>query len=486
MNTWRRIRTTTVRLGVRLAPLCIASGVFMLLTAPRAHAVPSFARQTGLACSACHTTFPELTSFGRTFKMHGYTAQGMKELEEPASDTAPGLTLNRAFPLSVMFQTSITRTDKAQPGTQNGNVEFPQALSLFLAGEITPHLGAFVQGTYSGNDDHFTMDNADIRYARDTTINGSELLYGLTINNNPTVEDPWHSTPAWGFPFALSDTAPAPTAAALVDGTLAQQVAGAGAYAFWDKHWYIAGAAYRSAHIGGPNPPTDQTFDVAGVNRGENTIRDVAPYWRLAYQQNVGRNYFEVGTFGMFAQLFPAAISGSTDKFTDAAFDTQFERPIGKDWLSAHLTYIFENQQLDSTHAATFDDVPLSTRHIDKLHTVRLDGIYHWRERLSLALGFFMIRGSSDSLLYNPGAPGATPEEDVLPGTPAAITGSANGSPDSDGFRIDIGYFPWQNVRLSAQYTVYTEFNGRAHNYDGFGRDALDNNTLYLLAWLMY
>jgi hypothetical protein len=37
------------------------------LTAP-AWAVPSFARQTGMACEACHTVFPELTHFGRMFK----------------------------------------------------------------------------------------------------------------------------------------------------------------------------------------------------------------------------------------------------------------------------------------------------------------------------------------------------------------------------------------------------------------------------------
>ncbi|MDA3889455.1 MAG: hypothetical protein PF443_11815, partial [Allgaiera sp.] len=38
-----------------------------------AHAVPSFARQTGMTCNACHTTIPELTAFGRQFKMGGYT-----------------------------------------------------------------------------------------------------------------------------------------------------------------------------------------------------------------------------------------------------------------------------------------------------------------------------------------------------------------------------------------------------------------------------
>lgn len=443
----------------------LAAAVLLLVDARGAQAVPSFARQTGLACSACHTTFPELTAFGRAFKMHGYTALGMKELEEAGTDKAPPLTLNRAFPLSVMFQTSVTRTNEQQPGTQNANVEFPQALSLFLAGEITPHIGTFLQATYTGNDDHFTLDNTDIRYADDTQLDGKELLYGITLNNNPTVEDPWHSTPAWGFPFAAADSAPTPQASALVDGGLAQQVGGIGAYSMWNKHLYADVSVYRSAHIGSPQPPTPQ----AG-----NNIRDVVPYWRVAWQQNVGPNYFEVGTFGLFAQLLPNAVGGGTDKFTDLAFDTQYERPLGKDWLSAHLTYIYENQQLDATHGAGGSD-----RLNEKLHTVRMDGIYHWRERLSFALGGFLIRGTNDATLYAPPAP-------ANPTDPQPVTGSSNGSPDSDGIRTEIGYYPWQNVRVSLQYTAYTEFNGRSHNYNGTGRDASSNDTLYLLAWLMY
>ncbi|MEJ2687039.1 MAG: cytochrome C, partial [Gammaproteobacteria bacterium] len=47
-----------------------------------ANAVPSFARQTGLACMACHTVFPELTPFGRTFKLNGYTLTGIQQIEQ--------------------------------------------------------------------------------------------------------------------------------------------------------------------------------------------------------------------------------------------------------------------------------------------------------------------------------------------------------------------------------------------------------------------
>ena len=453
-GSWQTTATRYVTgRGLPVGLLLLAAVTF---SARDVYAVPSFARQTGLACSSCHTVFLELTSFGRAFKLHGYTTQGMKELEEPGTDQAPPLNINRTFPLSVMLQTSITRTDTKQPDTQNGNVEFPQQLSLFLAGEITPHIGTFIQATYTGQDDHFSLDNTDIRYADSTQIGNKELIYGITLNNNPTVEDLWHTTPAWGWPFAAADSAPTPAAAALIDGGLGQQVAGLGAYGLWNKHLYGNVTLYRSAHIGSSQPPSSTDSD---------TIRDVAPYWRLAWQQNWGINYLEVGTYGMFAQLYPEGVSGSTDKFTDVAFDTQFERPFGKDWLSAHATYIYENQQLDSTFAAGG-----SSNHSDKLHTFRLDAIYHLRSRLSLALGYFLTSGTSDSLLYQP----------------AAIEGSVNGSPDSNGLNAEIGFFPWQNVRLSLLYTAYMEFNGRTNNYDGFGRSSFDNNTLYLLAWLMF
>ena len=42
-----------------------------------ASAVPSFARQTGQPCATCHNgAFPQLTAYGRQFKLNGYTAGG--------------------------------------------------------------------------------------------------------------------------------------------------------------------------------------------------------------------------------------------------------------------------------------------------------------------------------------------------------------------------------------------------------------------------
>ena len=105
-------------------------------------AVPSFSRQTGLACNVCHSNPPELTSFGRTFKLNGYTltdASGNSTIE------SKDLKINRYFPISVMLLLADTSVKTDVPGTQNASAEFPQALSLFLAGEFAPHFGGQVQ-----------------------------------------------------------------------------------------------------------------------------------------------------------------------------------------------------------------------------------------------------------------------------------------------------------------------------------------------------
>lgn len=46
--------------------------LFAGLTTARASAIPIFAQRYQLACEACHTALPELNSFGRYFREHGY------------------------------------------------------------------------------------------------------------------------------------------------------------------------------------------------------------------------------------------------------------------------------------------------------------------------------------------------------------------------------------------------------------------------------
>ena len=309
-----------------------------------------------------------------------------------------------------------------------------------------------MQVTYTQGDDHITFDNTDLRYANQTQAGGKPLVYGLTLNNNPTMEDLWNSTPAWGFPYASADVAPTPAAGALIDGALAQQVAGLGAYGLWDNTYYAAATVYRSAQIGQTSPPD---------NTSEATVDSVAPYWRLAWQHNMAAGNFAVGTYGLYAKLFPSGVSGDTDKYTDFGFDASYGRPIGNNRLSLHGTYIYEDQKLDASVTSDPDH---------HLNTYRVDANYYLNGIVGLTAAYFRIDGDANPGLY----------------APEPVSGSQTNKPDSQGWVGQVSYYPWQNVRLSAQYTWYTEFNGGTSDYDGFGRNASDNNTLYVLAWLLW
>src|SRR5262249_41219824 len=139
-----------------------------------------------------------------------------------------------------------TATDPSQ--FPRNNAVAPQQASLFYAGRVADHLGAFLQGTYDGIAKHSAIDNVDIRLANRYDEKDVNIAYGLTVNNNPTASDIYNSSPAWGFPFASSSVAAAPNASTLIDGGLGQQVVGLGGYAMINRTLYAEVAGYRTAN----------------------------------------------------------------------------------------------------------------------------------------------------------------------------------------------------------------------------------------------
>ncbi len=431
--------------------------IFGLLFAAviNASAIPSFARQTNLSCNACHVIFPRLNAFGRLFKLNAYTLTGIKSIESEGPGN-PALKITSFMPMSAMVQASYNAVQTAEPGTKSTAAEFPQQLSFFIAGEITPNLGTFIQITYEDQSGEFGWDNADIRFATNTTLGSKSMILGMTLNNNPTVQDVWNTTPAWTFPFASSAVAPAPTWATLIEGALAQQVAGLGAYAFYDNFLYAEFSLYVSAPQGGDFP--------AGPN-SESTISGISPYWRLAVQKNWGLQYLEVGTYGLGTSLYPEGITGPTDNYTDFGLDLQYERPVGRGDVTLYATWIHESQELNATFAAG-NSANLS----NSLHTLKLTGSCSFKEQYAFTLGYFSTGGTDNPQIYSPDS----------------VIGSRMGRPNSSGFILEAALIPWQNTIFSIQYTLYNSFNGSGSDYDGFGRKASDNNTLYLGFWIAF
>lgn len=114
-----------------------------------AHAIPSFSRQTGIDCQACHEQhMPLLNDFGQSFKATGYRTMGKQSRVESENLSIPDA-LNASMLLKGRYQRSnggdISGTI---PGTttNGGQWQFPDEFSLFFGGRIADSIGFFFEG----------------------------------------------------------------------------------------------------------------------------------------------------------------------------------------------------------------------------------------------------------------------------------------------------------------------------------------------------
>ena len=466
---------TAGALALGLGGLVVAASMLMSQQRP-ADAVPASAAQTGQPCTACHIGGfgPQLTPFGRAFKIGGYTQGG-------------GSGWEAHMPLSAMAQASFTNTAKSMPaGTQphtydtNNNFAFDQD-SLFIAGRVTDHTGGFIQLTYSNVDNRTTpgsngvvVDNSDLRpYTTTVQAFGNDLTLGLTVNNNPTVQDPYNSTFAWGYPYIGSRFGNTPAAASLLgSGAFAGNVLGVTAYAWYNEHLYLEAGAY-----GGMSSWLGNRF---GVGQGP-LNKGLMPYVRAAYEWDWGNNAAWAGATFMHATLDPGLGVGN-DSYNDYAFDGGYEfLGTGKNIFTVQGIFVHEEQNLTATTAAYNATNGTAVGSGYGLNTININGSYWYDNTYGLTLAWLGGFGDANPVLYGP-----------LSANPV----SANSSPNYNGFMVEADWVPfgkdkslwrpWANLKLGVQYTFYTEFNGASSNYDGAGTNASDNNTLYLFAWLAF
>ena len=124
------------------------AGIITAITAaPEASAVPAFARQTGMACNACHFQhFPLLNEFGRSFKVAGYTMMGTQ-----AKIEGDNISLPRSLNMGVQTMVVYDRTSGANNATNYDKTAGDQnqwnvpggggSLSLFFGGRVSEHAG---------------------------------------------------------------------------------------------------------------------------------------------------------------------------------------------------------------------------------------------------------------------------------------------------------------------------------------------------------
>ncbi len=440
----------------------------LLLLPQAARAVPSFALQTGQPCASCHVGAfgPQLTAFGRNFKISGYTQTG-------------GEGWQAAIPVSVMLLGSYSNTDKGQgaPASEhygaNGNFAMDQ-IAVFLGGRVTENLGGLVQGSFSGITSNLYLDNSDIRASVPFDVGSTSLRVGLDVNNGPTVQDPFGASFAWGYPYVGSSLVPKPAQQPLLAGALIGNSVGATVYGWYDQSLYVEAGLYNTY---GP-----RLLGAAGTGYGPGSTANPAPYARVAYEWNWGVQSAYLG--GMFlssnfnpaTSQFVASGANGHNSYTDYALDGGWQwLGDGTHVFSALAVATHEDQKLTGLY-----NVGGSSRVNSSLNQIRADVSYYYQQTYGATLGWQKTWGPVNALL-NPAN---------------ALSGSANGKPNSNAFSIEADWVPfgksdsyaspWANLKLGASYTLYTQFNGAAKNYDGGGRNASDNNTLYVFAWMLF
>ncbi|MEO5560880.1 MAG: hypothetical protein ABIO49_13230 [Dokdonella sp.] len=383
------------------------SALLAILWPGLAAALPAFNRQTGQNCQACHAggQFPELTPYGRLFKLTGYTLG------------------ERNVPLSAMAVVSASRvnntskSDDPKADFQKNNSLIFSSASVFGAGKITDNVGAFLQVTYDNyaaqSDDgsfhgHTSADNMDIRYADRSIDSHHDLIWGISANNNPSISDVWNTAAAWMQYVPV----PSPGSSRFIDGTAPYpgfaaggNLSGITAYAFWNQMLYVEAGGYRTAK-------GVTSFMSAGVADADKTrLMGTNPYWRLALSHEWGAHNIMIGTSGMVADVYDDPLDTSNPatvhRFRDIGIDSQYQYLLDPHAVTVQLAYMRDHHEVPSFLAnQPIEDVNgnalPNTNATDTTNVFRAKASYVYEARYGTSVSFFNQTGTTDSALYDP------------------------------------------------------------------------------------
>jgi hypothetical protein len=196
--------STKTYLLTRLATLTLLFSTLLILP-ETASAVPAFARQTNMACNACHFQhFPALNTFGRAFRSGGYTLTGGKGLIE-GDDMSLPVVLNVSVIAKLRYAKSNGNTNK---GTDLGSIQWPDEAALLIGGRVAEKAGFLMElgladvaneenGEVSANSFLSTKLHFNVAKAGNTQFSEATGIALVASSNNYFVNySPW--VPGWG------------------------------------------------------------------------------------------------------------------------------------------------------------------------------------------------------------------------------------------------------------------------------------------------
>ena len=404
----------------------LVAAALVALTSLDAQAVPSYARQTGQDCAACHIGAfgPQLTPYGMRFKLGGYTDSDGKDGK---------------IPLSGMVVASATHNATADDNGKKNHSSLDEA-SIFLAGRLTDHIGSFVQVTRDGVEHSTALDQADLRFTTTADVAGKDTIFGLSLNNNPSLTDPFNTLPAWSFPYISSPKSAGTGGADFVGfGWLEQKVWGLSGYTLWNNSVYGELGTYRAL--------SPSALSRLGIGK-DSAVGELSgsSYWRLGYTRDMKSRAWSVGLIGSNGTLKDRVSGDETAKFHDIGVDGSYQFLGTREHvMTLNASYIKERDSVAD----------------DTQKELKLNGSYYYQNTYGGSLGYFQNKSKS-------------------------------GTKDNRGYILQADWTPWgkenswaapwANLRLGVQYVGFTKFTDE----NGPAAKPSDNNSLNIFAWTSF
>ena len=279
------------------------------------------------------------------------------------------------------------------------------------------------------------VDNTDLRpYTTTFDLFGNELRVGTTINNNPTVQDPYNSTFAWGYPYIASQLAPTPSASPILASGFNNNSIGYTVYAWYDRHLYLEAGAYT----------TLGTWALARIGNdfGVGSSQGAMPYLRAAYEWDWNQQAFHIGAIYMQSNVNPVSGMFQTDGSLGRDHFTDYVIDAGYQWLGDgnHIvtvlgTFTHEDQNLEGTTAGYNAANGTTFGPKSNFNQVQLNASYWYQNTYGLTLAWQNTWGPANPQLYTTGSD---------------MTNSVNGKPNSNAFIIEADWVPFGKAGLMA------------------------------------
>ncbi len=406
--------------------LTLASVLAAAAFAPEASAVPAFARQTGMACAACHfQSYPALTGFGKAFKAGAFTMIGSQEKIEGEHGLSIPAVLNSAVYIQHRYKKTGGKDSGNSYTTRSGRLDVPDEFSLFFGGRVAENMGSLTEFSLGGASLAGTKLPITVAEVNDIKL----LLVPFTVGG---------LGPQYGFDvFATGSTN---------NGRVIENGVGYSAAMYIGAGTDASGAALvavnETFHVS--LTPWAQGANVTGSGGSATALGGT--YLRAAYTPTIGGLETGFGVMNYSGNSFKGVdtVDASTHKDAATVIDAQAQGELAGYLVGLYGSYATAAATGTSTAVNTFN---AGTEPRTALGMLADIGVIP--NTLNVQLG--MMRGKT--------------------GFKNADTGAAE---DDNSFTVGVRYKLHQNAKVAL---AYTSFSGSAYSSGGSGGALNANGT---------